>query len=79
MATDEAKAVLARLGLFLAGAISLFTVENVWLDPWIRAKSHQRMPSFVPESLSGTWVICVFGSGYGFDSGGRVSGSAEQG
>ena len=57
MATGEAKAVLARLGLFLAGAISLFTVENVWLDPWIRTKSHHRLPSFVPESLSGTWVI----------------------
>jgi len=57
MATGEARAVLARLGLFLAGAISLFTVENVWLDPWIRAKSHHRLPSFVPESLSGTWVI----------------------
>ena len=57
MAASEPRLVFARVGLLLAGAIFLFTVENVWLDPWIRAKSHHRMPSFVPESLSGTWVI----------------------
>ena len=57
MAASEPRSVFARVGLLLAGAIFLFTLENVWLDPWIRSKSHRRLPSFVPESLGGTWVI----------------------
>ena len=46
----------------LAAALFLFTVENIWVDPWLRNKSH-RIPSFVPEALSGAWFVAfVMGS-----------------
>jgi hypothetical protein len=34
----------------------LFTTENIWIDPWLRNKSH-RIPSLVPEALSGAWFL----------------------
>jgi len=40
----------------LAVLLFLFTAENIWVDPWLRSKSH-RIPSFVPEALSGTWFL----------------------
>jgi hypothetical protein len=40
----------------LASALFLFTAENLWIDPWLRSKSH-RIPSFVPEALSGAWFV----------------------
>jgi hypothetical protein len=33
-----------------------FTAENIWIDPWLRNKSH-RMLSLVPEAQSGTWFL----------------------
>jgi hypothetical protein len=41
----------------LASVLFLFTVENIWLDPWFRNKSHNRMPSLVPEAPSGVWFL----------------------
>src|SRR5271165_120603 len=40
----------------LASLLFFFTVENIWVDPWLRSK-HHRMPSLVPEALSGTWFL----------------------
>lgn len=34
----------------------LFTTENIWIDPWLRNKSHL-VPSLVPEALSGAWFL----------------------
>lgn len=34
----------------------LFTTENIWIDPWLRNKSHL-IPSLVPEALSGAWFL----------------------
>jgi hypothetical protein len=40
----------------LASAVSLFLAENIWIDPWLRNKSHA-IPSMVPQALSGTWFL----------------------
>jgi hypothetical protein len=38
-----------------ASVLSLFAAESIWFDPWLRSKSHNRIPSLVPEALSGFW------------------------
>jgi len=40
----------------LASVLFLFTAENIWIDPWLRSKSH-RISSLVPEALSGAWFV----------------------
>jgi hypothetical protein len=40
----------------IASVLFLVTAENIWIDPWFRNKS-QRLPSLVPEALSGAWFI----------------------
>ena len=47
----------------LAAALIAFTVENLWLDPWLQARSHHRLPSFVPppETNAGLAVFFVLG------------------
>ena len=42
----------------LASVLFLFTAENIWIDPWLRNKSH-RIPSLVPEALSGAWLLAL--------------------
>jgi hypothetical protein len=42
----------------LASALFLFTAENIWMDPWLRNKSHT-IPSLVPEALSGAWFLAL--------------------
>jgi len=46
----------------LASILFLFTVENIWIDPWLRNKSH-KMPSMVPEALSGSWFLALMVGG----------------
>jgi len=59
----KARSYLARIVWALCGAVCLFTVENLWIDPWVAVKSRHRLPSFVPESLGGAWffVLLVLG------------------
>jgi hypothetical protein len=40
----------------LASLLFLFTAENLWVDSWLRHKFH-RIPSLVPEALSGAWFL----------------------
>src|SRR5260370_23379090 len=47
---------ITQIAWILASVLFLFTAENIWLDPWLRNKSH-RMPSLVPEALSGAWFL----------------------
>ena len=47
---------ITRIAGGLASALFLFTVENIWIDPWLRTKSHS-IPSLVPEPLGGTWFL----------------------
>jgi hypothetical protein len=43
----------------LAAAIVAFTVENIWIDPWLARRSHHKLPSFVPEALGGAWLLIL--------------------
>jgi hypothetical protein len=46
----------------LASILFLFTVENIWIDPWLRNKSHD-LPSMVPEALGGSWFLVLMVGG----------------
>jgi len=46
----------------LASILFLFTVENIWIDPWLRNKSHKTL-SMVPEALSGSWFLALMVGG----------------
>src|ERR1700691_5576490 len=46
----------------LASILFLFTVENIWIDPWLRNKSHKTL-SMVPEALSGSWFRALMVGG----------------
>src|SRR5271163_3921427 len=46
----------------LASLLFLFTVENIWIDPWLRNKFHN-IPSMVPEALSGSWFLALMVGG----------------
>ena len=53
---------IARMAWRLAAVLFVCTSENIWLDPWLRNKSH-RVPSLVPEALGGIWfLVFVMGS-----------------
>jgi hypothetical protein len=47
---------MTRIACGLASLLFFFTAENIWIDPWLRFKSH-RIPSLVPEALSGAWFL----------------------
>jgi len=47
---------ITRFVWVLAAILFSFTAENIWIDPWLRNKSH-RIPSLVPEALSGAWFL----------------------
>jgi hypothetical protein len=49
---------IAKAAWALSGAICLFTFENIWIDPWLRRKSH-RIPSLAPDAYSGNWVLVL--------------------
>ena len=43
---------------FLALALIIFAVENIWVDPWLRNKSHHIL-TLVPDPLSGLWFLTL--------------------
>ncbi len=47
---------MAQIAWGLASVLFFFIAENVWIDPWLRRKSH-RIPSLVPAALSGAWFL----------------------
>jgi hypothetical protein len=53
---------MTSLAWGLASLLCLFTVENIWIDPWLRNKSH-KMLSMVPEALSGSWFLALMVGG----------------
>jgi hypothetical protein len=55
----KASSPIVRAAWASAGAICLFTVENVWIDPWLARRSHHRLLSLVPEALGGTWLLVL--------------------
>jgi hypothetical protein len=48
-----------RIAWMLAAAVCLFTIENIWIDPWVQRRSHHKLPSFVPDALGGTWFLIL--------------------
>jgi hypothetical protein len=59
----KARSPIAKIAWVLAGAVCLFAVENIWIDPWVARRSHHRLPSFVPEALGGTWFVVLLALG----------------
>jgi hypothetical protein len=59
----KVRSPIARIAWVLAGAVCLFAVENIWIDPWVARRSHHRLPSFVPEALGGTWFLMLLALG----------------
>lgn len=49
--------IISWLVWLLSSAIILFTVENVWLEPFVRSHVHRRIPSLVPYQGSTVWMI----------------------
>jgi len=52
---------IARIAWLLAAAVSLFAIENIWLDPRVASRFHHRLPSLVPEPLGGAWSLVLLG------------------
>jgi hypothetical protein len=55
----RATETVLKIAWLLAAAVCAFTVENIWLDPWLQRRSHNKLPSFVPEALGGTWFLIL--------------------
>ncbi len=60
---NSSRAVILKIAWGLAGAVCLFTVENIWIDPWAARKSHHKLPSFVPEAPNGAWLLILMALG----------------
>jgi hypothetical protein len=54
----RASDAIVRVVWAAAAVVCAFTIENIWMDPWLARRSHHRLPSFVPDSL-GTWWYLV--------------------
>jgi hypothetical protein len=52
---------IARIAWVVAGVVCVFTIENIWIDPWAARRSHYKLPSFVPEALGGAWFLILMG------------------
>jgi hypothetical protein len=46
----------------LASVLVVFMIQNIWIDPWARHRSH-RIPSLVPEAQSGMWFLAFAAGG----------------
>src|SRR5215471_7944227 len=55
----RASFVVLRIALVLAAAVCLFTIENIWIDPWVQSRSHHKLPSLAPETLGGMWFLIL--------------------
>jgi len=55
---------ITQIAWGLASLLFLFTAENIWIDPWLRARL-QWMPSLVPEQLSSAWFLAFAVCGVG--------------
>jgi hypothetical protein len=55
----EAGSQIARIAWVVSAAVCLFAAENIWIDPWLARRSHHKLPSFVPEALSGVWFLTL--------------------
>src|SRR5258708_38055289 len=47
---------IARIAWGLAAMLFCFLAENIWIDGWLKNKSH-RMLSLLPTAQSGAWFL----------------------
>src|SRR5215471_15515454 len=59
LAMARASDKVVRMVWVLAAALSAFTIENIWMDPWVAKRSHHRLPSFVPDPLDTSWFLVL--------------------
>jgi len=50
------KSLTLSLTWLLTGALFAVTIENIWLDPWLRAHFPD-MPSLAPQPPSAIWIL----------------------
>src|SRR5215468_8053170 len=55
----RASDTVVRMVWVLAAAVCAFTIENIWIDPWVARRSHHRLPSFVPDPLDTSWFLVL--------------------
>jgi hypothetical protein len=54
------KSLTLSLTWLLTTALFVVTVENIWLDPWLRTQFHE-FPSLAPHPPSMLWIV-TFGA-----------------
>ena len=54
------KSLTLSLTWLLTTALFVVTIENIWLDPWLRSRFPD-FPSLVPQPSSDLWII-TFGA-----------------
>jgi len=54
------KSLTLSLTWLLTTAVFVVTVENIWLDPWLRRQFHE-FPSLAPQPPSILWIV-MFGA-----------------
>ena len=52
------RAKVMRIIWLLASALVLFTVESIWIAPWLKNKLPV-IPNLAPEALSGLWFLAL--------------------
>jgi len=50
---------ILKIAWVASAAVCLFAAENIWIDPWVARRSHHRLPSLMPEALSGVWFLTL--------------------
>jgi hypothetical protein len=55
----RASNAVVRVVWVLAAMICVFTIENIWIDPWVARRSHHRLPSFLPDALGTPWFLVL--------------------
>jgi hypothetical protein len=50
------KSLTLSLTWLLTGVLCAVTIENIWLDPWLRSRIPD-FPSLAPQPLSALWII----------------------
>lgn len=53
----RASDTVLRLTRTVAAVICVFTIENLWIDPWVQRRADHRLPSFAPEAPGNVWFL----------------------
>jgi hypothetical protein len=53
----RASDTVLRIARTVAAVICVFTIENLFIDPWVQRRAHHKLPSFAPEAPGNLWVL----------------------